>query len=109
MFAFNPIPKTAAAAMEDQLSTKAKNMRLREVIELQNAITLEINQSQVGEVYEVLVEGLSPKNPKRITGLTRQNKTVNFPGSTDLVGQTVRVRATEGHLYGFVGKLIDTD
>ncbi|NLN77615.1 MAG: radical SAM protein, partial [Armatimonadetes bacterium] len=103
MFAFNPIPKTAAAAMSDQISPDIKNKRLNQLIKVQNAITCEINDSCVGKTYDVLVEGISPKDPGRLTGLTRQNKTVNFPGSKDLVGRQVGVRATEGHLYGFVG------
>lgn len=103
MFAFNPIPKTAAAAMSDQISPDIKNKRLNQLIKVQNAITCEINNSCVGKTYDVLVEGISPKDPGRLTGLTRQNKTVNFPGSEDLIGRQVGVRATEGHLYGFVG------
>ena len=107
MFAFNPIPRTAAAAMDNQLPKALKNERLNRLIELQNSITCEINDAGVGRVYEVLVEGVSPKDPRRVTGLTRQNKTVNFRGSADLVGRTVQVRVTEGHLYGFVGELVE--
>lgn len=104
MFAFNPIPRTAAAAMDDQLSEAIKNERLNRLIKLQNSITCEINDAKIGRVYDVLVEGVSPKDPRRVTGLTRQNKTVNFSGSDELVGKTVPVRVTEGHMYGFVGE-----
>jgi len=107
MFAYSPRPGTKAAEREDQLPREVKLERLQQLIDLQNRITCEINQSQVGNVYEVLVEGPSPKDPTRLTGLTRQNKTVNFPGSRELIGQTVRVRAVEGHLWGFVGELVD--
>jgi tRNA-2-methylthio-N6-dimethylallyladenosine synthase len=106
MFAFNPINRTVAATMTDQLSAKIKNERLRQVIELQNRITIDKNKEEVGKMFEVMVEGTSPKNSKRLTGLTRQNKTVNFAGSPDLIGQFVQVRAKEGHLYGFVGELL---
>jgi len=104
MFAFNAIPGTAAEKMAGQVPPSVKNERLRRLIAVQNRITCEINNSQVGRVYEVLVEGVSPRDPSRLTGLTRQNKTVNFPGGPDLVGRLVRVRTTEGHLYGFVGE-----
>ena len=115
MFAFNAIPGTAAERLPGQLPADVKNARLRRLIEVQNRITCEINGSQVGRVYEVLVEGVSPRDPKRLTGLTRQNKTVNFPhgyasdGSSrrSIVvrpGELIQVRATEGHLYGFVGE-----
>lgn len=105
MFAFNAIERTAAAAFPDQLSYKIKNARLNEVVQTQNRITLEINSEQVGQEFEVMVEGRSPKNPDRLTGLTRQNKTVNFPLSSATAGKTVTVRAAEAHLYGFTGEI----
>ena len=104
MFAYNVIPNTAAASMGGQLEKSVANGRLGRLIELQNAITCEINNSQVGRVFEVLVEGVSPRNPTRLTGLTRQGKTVNFPGDHSLIGSLAHVKATEGHLYGFVGE-----
>ncbi len=105
MFAFNAIPGTAAEEMPGQVPADVKNERLRRLIALQNRITCEINSSQVGRTYEVLVEGPSPRDPGRLTGLTRQNKTVNFSGVRELAGHTVIVRVTEGHLYGFVGEV----
>jgi len=119
MFAFNAIPGTAAEKLPGQLPANVKNERLRRLIEVQNRITCEINDACVGRTYEVLVEGISPRNPGRLTGLTRQNKTVNFPGGAHdyasaqtavrcivvRAGELVQVRATEGHLYGFVGEV----
>ena len=107
MFAYSPRPGTKAAEREDQIPRAVKLERLQRLIDLQNRITCEINRSQEGNVYEVLVEGVSPKDPTRLTGLTRQNKTMNFPGSRELIGQTLRVRAVEGHLWGFVGELVE--
>ncbi len=108
MFAYNTIPNTAAEKMLGQLPKVVKNERLNRLIALQNRITCEINESQVGRIFEVLVEGHSPKDPRKLTGLTRQNKTINFPGDESLIGQLVQVKATEGHLYGFVGELVET-
>lgn len=107
MFAFNPIPRTAAATMDGHISAALKNERLRRLIKVQNGITCEINNACIGQTLEVLVEGQSPKAPSRVTGLTRQNKTVNFVGETDTTGKLVQVRVTEGHLYGFVGEAVE--
>lgn len=104
MFAYNVIPNTAAEKMTGQLTKQVKNERLGRLIKLQNRITCEINNSQIGRVVEVMVEGSSPKDPFKVTGLTGQNKTINFNGSPELTGQLVQVRVTEGHLYGFVGE-----
>ncbi|MDO8682490.1 MAG: tRNA (N6-isopentenyl adenosine(37)-C2)-methylthiotransferase MiaB [Armatimonadota bacterium] len=106
MFAFNPIRDTAAAALPDQLQPKVKNQRLRRLIEAQNRISVEINESHIGELFEVLVEGISPKDPSKVTGLTRQNKTVNFPGPASLAGTLVEIRAVKAHLWGFTGEIV---
>jgi tRNA-2-methylthio-N6-dimethylallyladenosine synthase len=79
---------------------------LQRLIELQNRITCEINASQVGRVFEVLVEGPSQKDPTKLAGFTRENKMMHFVGERDLIGQLVQVRADEAHLWGFYGTLI---
>jgi len=105
MFAFNAIRGTAAAALDGQIDPVEKNRRLVELIAVQNAISIEKNEAEVGLEFEVLVEGRSPKDPAKLTGLTRHNKTVNFPCERDLAGRLVRVRATRGHIWGFTGEL----
>ena len=105
MFAFSPMFGTAAASMPDQLSEPIKHERLLGLIELQNRITGEINQSQIGTTFEVLVEGISHKDSAKVTGLTRTNKTMNFPGDAGLIGRTVRVRAVKPFIWGFVGEM----
>ena len=106
MFAYSPRQGTKAAVYDDQIPEPVKLARLQRLIGLQNAITLEINQSQVGTVYEVLVERRSPKDPDKWTGLNRQGKTIKFPAGRDLTGQLVHVRATHPHLWGFMGELL---
>ena len=106
MFAYSPRRDTKAAAYDDQIPEPVKLARLQRLIDLQNAITLEVNQAQVGQVYEVLVERRSPKDPDKWTGLNRQGKTMVFPAGRDLTGQLVPVRATHPHLWGFMGELL---
>jgi tRNA-2-methylthio-N6-dimethylallyladenosine synthase len=105
MFAYSPREGTKAAVMDDQIPHKVKIERLEQLIAQQNSITLEINRSQCGAVYPVLVEGRSSKDIDRWTGLTPQGKTVNFLAGRDLLGQTCNVRAQSGHLWGFSGEL----
>lgn len=103
-FAYNAIEKTAAAAMPDQLPPSVKNARLREVIELQNRHTMEINSQLVGGVFEVLVEGRSHKDAAKFTGLTTHGKTINFTSSRATTATTALVKATKAYLYGFAGE-----
>lgn len=107
MFAYSPRPGTPAAAMENQVSRHIKQERLERLIALQNRITCEINASQVGRVFEVLVEGPSQKDPSKLAGFTRENKMMHFVGGRELIGKIVRVRADEAHLWGFYGTLVE--
>ena len=106
MFAYSPREGTKAAVMGDQIPQSVKLERLEELIALQNRVTLEINRSQVGQDMPVLVEGRSPKDPKKWSGLTPQGKTVNFPAGRDLIGEIILVRAAQSHLWGFTGELL---
>ena len=106
MFAYSPRPDTPAAQMENQVPRAVKQERLQRLIALQNRITCEINSAQVGQVFEVLVEGSSQKDPTKLAGFTRENKMMHFVGGRELAGQIVRVRADEAHLWGFYGTVV---
>jgi tRNA-2-methylthio-N6-dimethylallyladenosine synthase len=105
MFAYSPREGTKAALLEDQVPREEKVRRLEALIELQNRITIEINDASLGSVFPVLVESASPKNPDKWTGLTPQGKTVNFAAGRSLIGQTVNVKVADGHLWGFFADL----
>lgn len=106
MFIYSPRPHTPAADM-DQLPSAEKQVRLKRLVDLQNRITLEINESLVGNRFEVLVEGSSPKAPDMLQGYTREFKMVHFPGKVDLRGRVVQVRATGSHLWGLSAELLE--
>jgi len=103
MFAYSPRPDTKAAEMP-QLSREIKSRRLNELIDLQNQITCEINASEQGSIFEVLVEGPSEKNPSLLKGLTRHFKTMHFPGEVH-PGDIVNVVAEQAHPWGFSGRI----
>ena len=114
MFAYSPRPNTKAAALDNQIAQKVKIERLNALIERQNAITIEINTSQIGQTFEVLVEGRSHRDANRLSGYTRGLKMMNFTvpaGGTrsldSLIGKLVPVRALEANLTGFLGELAD--
>jgi tRNA-2-methylthio-N6-dimethylallyladenosine synthase len=105
MFIYSPRPGTPAADME-QVPVPIKKERLNRLVELQNRISCEINESYVGRELQILVEGPSPKNPSLLQGFSREFKMVHFPGSPELRGQTVTVRATKSHLWGLSAELV---
>lgn len=107
MFAYSPRPGTNAASREDQLPAAEKKARLAALIDLQNRITCEINASEVGNVFEVMLEGRSEKDPNLHKGLTRHGKTVHFraPQSAES-GAMLHIRAVSAHLWGFHGEVV---
>ena len=104
-FIYSPRKGTPAAEMPDQVDEEVKKERIYRLIDLQNRISGEINQEIVGSTVEVLVEGTSKTDPSRLTGKTRSNKTINFPGDVGLIGRTVQVEVTAGKLSSLEGKL----
>lgn len=100
MFKYSPRPGTPAATME-QVDGQLASDRLNHLVAVQNAITLEINEAQVGREFEVMVEGPSPKDPGRLQGYTRCFRMTHFSGDADkLRGELVTVRAEHAHPWG---------
>lgn len=106
MFAYSARPGTKAAAMEDQVDSRIKNLRLRELVSVQNEITYRKNLMSEGTIFEVLAEGASEKDPSQMIGYTRTNKVVAFPYIKNLEGTIVRIRAIKAHPWGFTGELV---
>ncbi|MFI5386812.1 MAG: tRNA (N6-isopentenyl adenosine(37)-C2)-methylthiotransferase MiaB [Fimbriimonadales bacterium] len=104
MFIYSPRPGTPAANME-QVPHAVKQERLLRLVEVQNRISCEINESYVGRDLEILVEGPSPKNSTLLQGFSREFKMVHFAGPDQLRGRTVTVRATKSHLWGLSAEL----
>jgi tRNA-2-methylthio-N6-dimethylallyladenosine synthase len=105
MFIYSPRPGTPAAEME-QLPLAIKKERLARLMELQNQITEEINETYIGKILEVLIEGVSARNSKMLQGYSREFKMVHFPGSVDRTGRIAQVRITSGHGWGLSGELV---
>ena len=62
MFKYSERPDTFAAnKYKDDIPDEVKSRRLQEIIQLQNRLSLESKELDVGQTYEVLVEGTSKK------------------------------------------------
>ncbi len=107
MFAYSPRPDTKAAVWENQVPEAVKKHRLQRLIALQNQITQQINHGLIGKEFEILVEGPSHKNRDVLQGYSREFRMVHCVGPQELRGQLVRVRATEAHLWGLTGEIIE--
>ncbi len=103
-FRYSPREGTAAWGMDDDVPEREKARRLTEVQALQQAVSTDRNRALVGRTLEVLVEGQSPRDRARLTGRTRGNKIVNFPGDPSLAGSLVPVRITAGGFVALTGE-----
>ncbi len=93
-FLYSPRSGTPAAKMAGQIPEWEKKSRLARLTEVQNAISLEINQGYVGRRVDVLVEGPSKNNPELMSGRTLGNKIVIFRGEESMIGSTVSLEIT---------------
>lgn len=96
MFKYSQRPGTLAArTMTDDVSEEVKTARLNEIIALQNELSTASNERDMGNVFEVLVEGLSRRSSEQLCGRTSQNKMVVFDRTGETApGNYVRVRIT---------------
>ncbi|MCT4590389.1 MAG: tRNA (N6-isopentenyl adenosine(37)-C2)-methylthiotransferase MiaB [Carboxylicivirga sp.] len=104
MFKYSERPGTYAAKnLEDNVPEAIKGRRLQEIIDLQNQLSFESSQRDIGQTYEVLVEGTSKKSKEELYGRTSQNKVVVFPKKEFKTGDLVNVvikEATQATLKG---------
>ena len=80
--------------------------RLETLIEVARDVQLEINQSEVGRVEEVLVERPA-REPGQVLGRTRRNKVVAFEGEASWLGTYRRVRLTSTSGATFAGRQVE--
>lgn len=105
-FIYSKRSGTPAAEFEEQVPEEVKRGRLQALMDVQNEISLELNQAMEGKVYDIIVEGPSRTDENMWFGRTSGNKMVLFPKQETLkIGDTIDVRIDKGQtwvLYGTV-------
>ena len=95
MFKYSVRDNTFAARnYTDDVPETLKIKRLEEIIALQQELSLQHNQRDVGKTFEVLVEGTSKRSADQLFGRTSQNKVVVFPKGNHQKGDYVNVTIT---------------
>jgi ribosomal protein S12 methylthiotransferase len=106
-FPFSFEPGTTAEALGDPVPVEIKEERYQRLMELQQGISLQINQSYVGQKLDVLVEGSdkslyigrSYRDAPEIDGLV-------FAEGKAEIGSIVPVRITGAMVYDLTGVII---
>ena len=104
IFKYSPRPGTPAAALADDVPLEVKKERNQELLKLQSEISLEENRRQVGKTVEVLVEGPSKNDQRRLVGRTPQNHIVVFEGRPDLRGSIAGVEVYDSTSLTLFGR-----
>lgn len=107
MFKYSERPDTLASKkMKDNVPEKVKGERLTEIIELQQQLSLASNKKNVGQVFEVLVEGTSKKSTEQLYGRNSQNKVIVFPKEKFKVGDYVSVKVISCTSATLIGEAV---
>jgi tRNA-2-methylthio-N6-dimethylallyladenosine synthase len=107
-FVYSKRPGTPAAELSDDTPQEIKLARLARLQDKINANTNRISERMVGTSQRILVEGASRKAAVELSGRTANNRTVNFPGAPDLVGQFVDVTITAALAHTLRGEIRGT-
>ena len=97
---------TVAENMDNHIDEDVKKDRFDRLLAVVNEAATKTAQAYQDKVVEVLVEGVSKKNPEYMMGRNRQNKLVNFKGTEDLIGKLVNVKITEPKSFSLNGEMI---
>ena len=107
MFFYSERPKTLAERKyKDNVPLEIKKSRLQKVIDLQKEHSLKINESSVGKIMEVLVEGPSKKSELEYCGRNDENCKVVFPKENSKEGDYVNVLIERFTSATLIGKII---
>jgi len=80
MYYYSERPGTLAARKyEDDVPLEVKKRRLAEVIEVQHRVQHALNQKDIGQTFEVLIDGDSKRSDQEWKGRNSQNKVIIFP------------------------------
>jgi len=106
-FLFSPRRGTAAAELPDDTPAALKQARFDRMLVLQNEISRQSWEQDLGQVRSVLVEGASRQGQGQLFGRTTWNRIVNFSGPAELIGQLVPVRVTRSYRNSQLGELAE--
>lgn len=108
MFKYSERPGTLAAKrLPDNVPEEEKLRRLAEIIDLQNILSKESNQKDIGKTFEVLVEGFSKRSKEQLFGRTSQNKVVIFPRIGRHIGETIQVKVISVSSATLIGEVLE--
>jgi tRNA-2-methylthio-N6-dimethylallyladenosine synthase len=106
-FLYSQRSGTPAATMPEQVPLPIKKARLKELMDVQNEISLMLNKKLEGATLEVLVEGDSKNDASKFMGRTRTNKLVIWEKTgRENVGDLINIKITHAQTWLLKGQAI---
>ena len=93
-FIYSPREGTRAAQMDGRIPADESTRRIEKLIAQVEASTARVHESMIGRREMVLVEGLSKRDPSKVSGKGTRNITVTLDGSTEDLGKIIPVTIT---------------
>lgn len=100
------VRKGTKAAEMPQIPYEIKQNRIKRLIARQNEITEEISKNYVGNVYEILVEGLQEKKNGYVVGRTESGRLVSTKGDESMIGEFKNVKITAVKNAQLLGEIL---
>lgn len=98
--------KGTKAAEMPQIPYEIKQNRIKRLIARQNEITEEISKDYVGNVYEILVEGMQEKKNGYVVGRTESGRLVSTKGDESMIGEFKNVKITAVKNAQLLGEIL---
>ncbi len=106
-FGFSPRPGTPAVRYRPQIAPDIISARLQRLLTTADRISLELNQTLVGDTVSVLIDGDSRRDPEHWQGRGEDNRVVNFPKlGREAVGDVVDVEISRAGPHSLVGAIV---
>jgi tRNA-2-methylthio-N6-dimethylallyladenosine synthase len=105
VFKYSVRSGTPAAELPDQIPDEVKESRNRELLDILEKNSTRRNETLVGSIQEVLVEG-PDKTGQRFTGRTRGNRVAIFDASPRVIGQLMPLKITRASISSLYGELV---
>lgn len=93
-FIYSPREGTQAARMEGRIPADESTRRINQLIREVEASTASVHESMIGKEELVLVEGLSKRDPNKVSGKGTRSITVTLDGSAADIGRIIPVTIT---------------
>ena len=110
-FTYSAEEGTPAAIMPDQIDEDVKQARLDQLMMLQQAISMEINEARIGQVCEVLIDGFDEESGRfygrSLLEAPESDGCIWLTTDRDLTpGEYIQVKITAADAYDLAGEVL---